>query len=79
MKKVLETIAKNIVDNPKEVRVKEKEDGQAVILELSVADEDMGKVIGKRGRVAKAIRTIITASAIKANKKVTVEIVDWLL
>ncbi|WP_018250075.1 KH domain-containing protein [Orenia marismortui] len=76
MKKVLETIAKNIVDNPKEVRVKEKEDGQAVILELSVADEDMGKVIGKRGRVAKAIRTIITASAIKANKKVTVEIVD---
>ncbi len=76
LKKVLETIAKNIVDNPKEVRVKEKEDGQAVILELSVADEDMGKVIGKRGRVAKAIRTIITASAIKANKKVTVEIVD---
>ncbi|TDX51965.1 KH domain-containing protein [Orenia marismortui] len=76
MKKVLETIAKNIVDNPKEVRVKAKEDGQAVILELSVADEDMGKVIGKRGRVAKAIRTIITASAIKANKKVTVEIVD---
>lgn len=76
MKKVLETIAKNIVDTPEEVIVEEKLSNNATILKLRVADEDMGKVIGKRGKVAKAIRTVMTAAATKANDKVIVDIVD---
>ncbi|WP_027339988.1 KH domain-containing protein [Halonatronum saccharophilum] len=76
MKEVLRTIAENIVDNPQEVSVKEREEGQSIILELRVADEDMGKVIGKGGRVAKAIRTLIEAAATKAKKQVRVEIKD---
>lgn len=76
MKNILETISKNIVDNPEEVVVKEKETGRSLILKLQVADEDMGKVIGKGGKVAKAIRTVMTAAATKENKKVLVDIVD---
>ncbi len=75
LKGVLETIAKHIVDNPDEVKVNEVEGAKSVILELSVADEDMGKVIGKRGRIAKAIRTVIKAAATKEGKKVIVEII----
>ncbi len=76
LKNILETISKNIVDNPEEVVVKEKETGRSLILKLQVADEDMGKVIGKGGKVAKAIRTVMTAAATKENKKVLVDIVD---
>jgi predicted RNA-binding protein YlqC (UPF0109 family) len=75
MKELLETIARSLVDHPEEVRVNEIENDSTVILELSVAKEDMGKVIGKQGRIAKAIRTVIKAAAIKENVKVVVEIV----
>ncbi len=75
MKELLETIARSLVDHPEEVRVNEIENDSTEILELSVAEEDMGKVIGKQGRIAKAIRTVIKAAAIKENVKVVVEIV----
>ncbi|MHC1683220.1 MAG: KH domain-containing protein [Clostridiaceae bacterium] len=75
MKELLETIAKSLVDNPEGVQVKEVVGEQSVILELSVSQEDMGKVIGKQGRIAKAIRTVVKAAAIKENKRVVVEII----
>lgn len=76
MKELLETIAKSLVDYPDEVSVNEIEDENALILELRVAKDDMGKVIGKQGRIAKAIRTVVKAAAIKENIKVAVEIVQ---
>jgi len=75
MKELLEVIARNLVDNPGSVSVKETIDGESVLLELSVAPDDMGKVIGKQGRIAKAIRTVVKACAIYENKRVTIEIV----
>jgi predicted RNA-binding protein YlqC (UPF0109 family) len=75
MKELVEVIAKSLVDNPDEVVVTEKESGKALVLELKVAASDMGKVIGKQGRIAKAIRTVVKAAASHENKKVTVEIV----
>ncbi|ADQ14794.1 KH domain-containing protein [Halanaerobium hydrogeniformans] len=74
MKELVEYIAKSIVDNPSEVKIKEVQKDQSIILELSVADEDMGKVIGKRGRIAKAIRTVVNAAATKEGKQVVVDI-----
>ncbi len=74
MKELLEFIAKSLVSKPEEVSVKETEDGEMTVLELSVAQEDMGKVIGRQGRIAKAIRAVIKAAALKENKKVNVEI-----
>jgi len=74
MKELLETIAKALVDNPEYVTVNEVEGEQSLILELKVSKEDMGKVIGKQGRIAKAIRTVIKAAAVKENKRVVVEI-----
>lgn len=74
MKELVETIAKALVDNPQEVKVNEISGEQSIILELKVAPEDMGKVIGKQGRIAKAIRTVVKAAAIKENKRVSVEI-----
>lgn len=76
MKELVEVIAKSLVDNPKEVSVNELQGEQSIILELKVAPEDMGKVIGKHGRIAKAIRNVVKAAAIKDDKKVVVEIVD---
>ena len=76
MKEVLEIIAKALVDNPEQVSVTEIEDGDDVTLELRVADGDMGKVIGKQGRIAKAIRTVVKAAASIENKHVTVDIVQ---
>ena len=76
MGELVETIAKALVDNPDEVEVKEIEGTQSVIIELKVAEEDMGKVIGKQGRIAKAIRTVVKAAAIKENKRVVVEIIQ---
>lgn len=69
-------IARNLVDNPDEVKVvvKEDESESAVIIELSVSPEDMGKVIGKQGRIAKAIRTIVKAASVREEKKYIVEI-----
>jgi predicted RNA-binding protein YlqC (UPF0109 family) len=76
MKEVLEIIAKALVDNPEAVEVKEVDGEQSVILELKVAESDMGKVIGKQGRIAKAIRTVVKAAASRENKRVVVEILQ---
>jgi len=76
MKDLLENIAKSLVDNPDEVSVNEVEGEKLLILELKVADEDMGKVIGKQGRIAKAIRTVMKAAAVRNNKRVVVEIIQ---
>jgi uncharacterized protein len=75
MKELVEIIAKSLVDNPEMVQVKEVAGEQSIILELKVAPDDMGKVIGKQGRIAKAIRTVVKAAAIKENKRVVVEII----
>ena len=74
MKELVEFIAKSIVDYPSQVEVKKVEKDNSTILELSVADDDMGKVIGKRGRIAKAIRTVVNAAAAKEGSKVVVDI-----
>ena len=76
MKELLEVIAKNLVDSPDLVNVKVSEGEKSTVLELRVAPEDMGKVIGKQGRIAKAIRTVIRSAAIHENKHVVVEIVE---
>ncbi|MDI6717202.1 MAG: KH domain-containing protein [Actinomycetota bacterium] len=76
MKELLEMLAKAIVDEPDQVKVSAVEGEKSIILQLSVSPNDIGKVIGKQGRIAKAIRTIIKASAVKEGKKVIVEIID---
>ncbi|WMM26723.1 KH domain-containing protein [Tissierella sp. MB52-C2] len=76
MGELVEFIAKSLVDNPDDVVVNEIEGSQSVIIELKVHPEDMGKVIGKQGRIAKAIRTVVKAAAIKDNKRVVVEIIQ---
>jgi hypothetical protein len=75
MKELVEVIAKSLVDYPDEVVVTETEDDKSIMLELHVAASDMGKVIGKQGRIAKAIRSVVKAAASKSDKKVVVEIV----
>lgn len=74
-RKLVEVIAQALVDNPEEVSVTEKTEGRNTILELHVASSDMGKVIGKQGRIAKAIRSVVKASASRDKKNVDVEIV----
>ena len=76
MKELVEVIAKALFDNPDEVSVTETENEKAIVLELRVAQSDMGKVIGKQGRIAKAIRSVVKAAASKEDKKVIVEIVQ---
>lgn len=76
MKELVEIIAKSLVDYPEEVTVTETESEKAIVLELRVAQSDMGKVIGKQGRIAKAIRSVVKAAASKEEKKVIVEIVQ---
>jgi predicted RNA-binding protein YlqC (UPF0109 family) len=71
---LVEHLAKSLVDQPEAVKVTQVENGKEITIHLTVAQEDMGKVIGKQGRIAKAIRTVVKAAAVKANKKVTVEI-----
>lgn len=75
MRELVEFIAKSLVDNPEQVVVNEVEGEQSIILELKVAPDDMGKVIGKQGRIAKAIRTVVKAAATKEKKRVVVEII----
>jgi len=75
MKELVEVIAKALVDNPDEVVVTEKEEGKNVTIELHVAASDMGKVIGKQGRIAKAIRSVVKAASLGDNKRVDVEII----
>ena len=74
MKELVEVIAKALVDDPEGVSVLERQEGKTTVLELHVADGDMGKVIGKQGRIAKSIRTVVKAAAAKENKKVIVDI-----
>ena len=74
MKDLVEVIAKSLVDHPEEVVVYEKETEHAIILELKVAADDMGKVIGKQGRIAKALRSVVKAAASRGEKKVIVDI-----
>jgi len=74
MKELVEVIAKSLVDSPDEVVVTQKEEGNAIVLELQVAPSDMGKVIGRQGRIAKAIRTVVKSASSKVDKKVIVEI-----
>ena len=74
MKELVEVIANALVDHPEEVSVNEKNEGRTIVLELHVAEGDMGKVIGKQGRIAKAIRSVVKAAAAKEDKKVVVDI-----
>lgn len=76
MKELLELLARSLVDKPEDVKVEVIEGDQSVILQLRVASEDMGKVIGKQGRIAKAIRTVVKIAAVKEGKKAIVEIVN---
>lgn len=76
MKELVEVIAKALVDNPDEVTVVQTESDKSITLELHVAQADMGKVIGKQGRIAKSIRSVVKAAASKQDKKVIVEIIQ---
>ena len=76
MKELIQVIAMTLVDHPDEVVVTETETEKTIVVELRVAPEDMGKVIGKQGRIAKSIRTLVKAAATKDDKKVVVEIVN---
>ena len=74
MKELVEVIAKALVDNPDEVVVSETEKDKVIVVDLKVAQSDMGKVIGKSGRIAKSIRTVVSAASAKSDKNVIVEI-----
>ncbi|MCF2554346.1 KH domain-containing protein [Faecalicatena contorta] len=76
MKELVEVIAKALVDDPDSVVVNERVEKKTTVLEVRVADSDMGKVIGKQGRIAKAIRSVVKAAAAKEDKKVVVDIMD---
>ncbi|MCQ2544991.1 MAG: KH domain-containing protein [Clostridia bacterium] len=76
MLELVSAIAKSLVEHPESVEVSETESNGTKVIQLKVASEDMGKVIGKQGRIAKAIRTVVKAAATKANTKVVVEIVQ---
>lgn len=76
MKELVEVITKALVDSPEEVVVTERQDKKTTVLEVRVAENDMGKVIGKQGRIAKAIRSVVKAAAVKEDKKVVVDIMD---
>jgi len=76
LQKLVEVLVKGLVEQPDQVSVKATEDPRAVTLEVRVADSDMGKVIGRQGRVAKAIRTVVKAAAVKDGRRVTVEFVS---
>lgn len=76
MVELVEVIAKALVDDPEAVEVTRKSERQATIVRLKVAPEDMGKVIGKHGRIAKALRTVVKAAASKTNEKIVVQIVQ---
>ena len=76
MKELVEVIAKSLVDSPDEVVVTEKETRKAIVVELMVAPADMGKVIGRGGRIAQAIRSVVKAAASKEDKKVIVDILQ---
>lgn len=76
MKNLIEFIAKSLVDHPEDVQVSEVEGEQTTVLELKVAQDDLGKVIGKQGRTARALRTILSAASTKAKKRTVLEILE---
>jgi predicted RNA-binding protein YlqC (UPF0109 family) len=76
MKELIDYIARALVDNPDDVMVSEVEGNQTSVLELKVAKEDLGKVIGKQGRTARAMRTILSAASAKVNKRTVLEIIE---
>lgn len=76
MKELVEVVAKALVDHPDEVVVTEEEIGKTTVVKLHVAESDMGKVIGKQGRIAKAIRAVVKAASTRENKRVDVDIVE---
>ena len=76
LKELIEFIAKSLVDHPEKVVLNEIEGEKTTILELSVANNDLGKIIGRRGRTAKAMRTVLTAAATKLNKRAVLEIIE---
>jgi len=76
LKTLLEYLARRLVSRPEDVRVEEVEKDGMTVLRLSVAQEDLGKVIGRQGRIAHALRTVVKASAVKEDRRVTVEILD---
>jgi predicted RNA-binding protein YlqC (UPF0109 family) len=76
MKELIKYIAQALVDNPEQVRVEEVEGNQTSVLELKVAKEDLGKVIGKQGRTARAMRTILSAASAKVKKRTVLEIIE---
>ena len=75
MRELVESIAKALVTNPEAVNVTEELDGDITVIKLQVAPEDMGKIIGKQGRIAKALRTVVKAASVKTGSKVQVEII----
>ena len=75
MKKLVEVIAKSLVEHPEAVEVSSRQEDEQTVLVLHVAEDDMGKVIGRQGRIAKALRTVVKAAATRENTKVTVEII----
>jgi hypothetical protein len=76
MKDLIEYMAKSLVDNPEEVQVTEERDGERLVLRLQVAEPDMGKVIGKQGRIAQAMRTLLKVAAVKRGERAILEIGD---
>lgn len=76
MKQILETIIANLVENKDAIEIKETGDEKSVLFEVKVAESDMGKVIGRQGKIAKSIRTVMKAVAAKEHKKVTVEFIE---
>ena len=76
MEELVAFLAKSLVDHPEKVKVSSHEDGDTVVLELSVAEDDMGKVIGRQGRIAKAIRTVVKAASTRIDKMVSVDIIE---
>lgn len=76
MRELVEYIAKSLVEYPDQVAVNEKDNGDEIIIELRVAPSDMGKVIGRQGRIAKSIRAVVNAASSKSDRKVTVEIIE---
>ena len=76
MKEILETIIANLVDSKEQVQINEKQEGQGIVFEVKVAESDMGKIIGKQGKMAKSIRTVMKAVASRDRQKVTVEFLD---
>jgi hypothetical protein len=76
LKDLIEFIAKSLVDNPDQVTIREVEGERSTILELTVAEDDLGKVIGRNGRTARAMRTVLSAAAAKADKRAVLEIIE---